>query len=223
MSKKLFAACLVIAAFAVVPSFASANPILTEPTGTPLAAGATITATNVGNTTLTTSTGTLTCTTAILTGDLTSNATSEGAKGKITTAKFGGTGGTQAGAEEPECTGSNFFTPNTTITPNASLPWCLETPAAADSFTITGGACGTNGPITFALDVTGVGTCKYIREAATEGSLVTDGAGTNENTAAISSVPWELEEGPGLCPGEGKLTMRFSLETENGTPVYISS
>jgi len=225
MSKKLFAACLVIAAFAVVPSLASANPILTEPTGTALASGAKITATNVGITLMHTSTGDLECTTAILTGDLTSNATATGAKGEITTAKFGGTGATQSGAPEPECTGSNFFTPNTTITPEINMPWCLETPAAADSFTLKGGPCGTPREIKFNLDVTGVGTCEYSRTATTNGTLVTDGAGANENTAAITAVPWTKIGGPGLCPGTGELTMRFSLETDNAehASIFISS
>jgi len=227
MNKKLLAACLVIAAFAVVPSLASANPILTEPTGTTLGTGVGIVGTNVGNTTLVTSTGTLTCTTAILTGTLTSNTTATGAKGNITSAKFGGTGATQSGADEPECTGSNFFTPNTTITPGQSLPWCLETPAATDTFTVKGGACGgAQTAIKFKLDVTGIGTCEYTRAATVNGTLVTDGGGANENTAAITSVPWTLASGPGLCPSEGSLTMRFALETDNpptNSPIFISS
>jgi len=226
MNKKLFAACLVIAAFAVVPSLASANPILTEPTGTALAVGSKITATNVGNTTLVTSTGTLTCTTAILTGTVTSNTTATGAAGEITDAKFGGTGATQAGAEEPECTGSNFFTPNTTITPKQSLPWCLQAGAAADTFTVKGGKCGgAQTSIAFKLDVTGIGTCEYTRAATVNGTLVTDGGGANENTGAISEVPWTLASGPGLCPSEGKLNMRFSLETDASpfAQVFISS
>ena len=225
MSKKLFAACLVIAAFAVVPSFASANPILTEPTGTALGAGATITATNVGETTLVTSTGTLSCSKDDLHGTLVSNATAAGVKGEITAAKFGGTGPLQSGAEANECTGSNFFTPNTTITPNQSLPWCLEAAAAADTFSVKGGKCGAATAISFKLDVTGVGTCEYTRAVTSPitGTLVTDGGGANENTAAIANTAFGLVSGPGLCPGEGKLNMRFSLETTTGAQIFISS
>lgn len=228
MSKKLFAACLVIAAFAVVPSLASANPILTEPTGTALTGEPNIVGTNVGETTMTTSLGNLHCTTAILTGKLKSNTTaSGGAKGEITSAKFGGTGPTQSGAPEPECTGSNFFTPNTTITPEISttqgLPWCLEA-GTTDTFTVKGGTCGSQRPITFALDITGIGTCRYIRETTINGTLVTDGAGANENTMSITNVAFTKEEPSAFgCPGEGQLDMKFSLETENGTQIFISS
>lgn len=225
MSKKLFAACLVIAAFAVVPSLASANPIITEPTGTAITGTPKITATNVGNTLMTTSVGTLTCTTAILTGNLISNATATGVKGEISAAKFGGTGGTIAGAEEPECTGSGFFAPNTTITPNINLPWCLEAPAATDTFTLKGGPCGAARAIKFNLDVTEVGTCEYSRAATVNGTISTDGEATNPNTASISEVEWTKTGGPFLCPGSGKLDMTFSLETDNAehAPIFISS
>jgi len=225
MSKKLFAACLVIAAFVVVPSFASANPILTEPTGTPVAPGKKVEGTLTENSTLVTSTGTLTCTTGTLTGEIVSNETSTGTKANLQTASFGGTGPVVNG--EGECTGSNFFTPNTTITPNVShaAPWCLQAPEAADNFTVRGGSCsGAAAAITFSLDVTGVGTCKYSKATAINGTVVTHGAGANENTLRIASVPFLLAEGPGLCPGEGKLTMRMSLETDDEThaQVFIS-
>jgi len=223
MNKKLLAACLVIAAFAVVPSLASANPILTAPTGTLLPPGTEIVQTGIGNSTLVTSTGTLTCTSDVLEGTVTSNSTASGVKGEITSAKFGGTGPTQSGAPGPECTGSNFFTPNTTITPAQSLPWCFEAPANADTFTVKGGKCGAQTAIKFKLDVTGIGTCEYTRAATVNGTFVTDGAGTNENTGSITSVPWTLSAGPGLCPSEGSLTTRFGVETKTSTEVYVSS
>jgi hypothetical protein len=225
MSKKLFAACLVIAAFAVVPSLASANPVLTHPTGKVLAAPVKILATNVGETELVTSTGTLKCTTAHLTGTLISNSTAGGAKGEITAATFGGTGGTAAGEPQPECTGTNFFTPNTSITPETTLPWCLETAAATDTFTVKGGQCGSQVPIKFRLAVTGVGTCEYERATTVNGTLVTHGGGTNENTGAITNQSWGLIAGPGLCPSTGALTMRFELETDEAPfeKIYISS
>jgi len=225
MQKKLITACLAIAALVVVPSVAPANPILTEPTTTFLPAGAKITATNIGNITFVTSTGTLTCTTATLTGTLISNTTATGAAVEITDAKFGGTGGTQSGAEEPECTGSNFFTPGTTVTPKQSLPWCLQAGASADTVTVKGGKCSVQTSINFKLDETGVGTCEYSRAGTVNGTLVTDGVGSNENTVALSEQAWDLVSGPGLCPNEVRLNMRFSLETDASpfSQVFISS
>jgi len=219
MSKKLFAACLVIAAFAVVPSLASANPILTEPTGTALAAGSRITATNVGITKFHTSTGDLECTKATLTGSLTSNATGTGAKGEIEKATFAGTGPETFG--EKECTGTNVFLTGTTVTPALNLPWCLEAPAAADSFTLKGGPCGSPREIKFNLDMTEIGTCEYSRTSTVNGTLVTDSGGSNENTLAITAVPWTKIGGPGLCPSTGELTMRFSLETDSADFGFI--
>ena len=225
MQKKLFAACLVIAAFAVVSSLASANPILTEPTGTAIAAGAKITATNVGSVIWSNSVDPWNCSTASLTLTLTSNATATGVKGEITSAKFGGTGATQSGAPEPECTEGNFFLPNTSLTPEINMPWCLEAPAAMDTFTIAGGPCGAPRAIKINFDATGIGTCEYSRSAAVNGTIATDGAGSNENTLAITAVPWTKIGGPGLCPGTVELTMRFSLETDPPASgqIFISS
>jgi hypothetical protein len=224
MSKKLFAACLVIAAFAVVPSLASARPVLTEPTGTVLAGTPTIVGTNVGETTMTTSFGTLHCTKAVLEGNLVSNSTAGGIKGEIKKAKFTGTGGTAAGAPGPECTGTGFFAPDTTITPEINMPWCLEATTVNDTFLIRGGACSAaSQAIKFNLDVTGVGTCEYSRTAAATGTIVTHGAGSNENTAAIAEQAWTKIGGPFACPGEGKLDMRFSLETTTGAQIFVSS
>jgi hypothetical protein len=236
MNKKLFVACLAIAAFAVMPSLASAKPVLTHPTGTVLNVGAStctekagicILGTNVGNSTLVTSTGTLTCTTVSMTGRLTANTTVGGAKGQIESATFGGTGGTAAGEPAPECTGSNFFTPATSITPSQSLPWCLET-GEGDTATLKGGTCGAQTSINFKLAVTGVGSCEYTRAATVNATVQTDGEGVAEtqNTIGISEVPWTLVSGPGLCPGEGKLSMRLKLETDvdaSYLPIFISS
>jgi len=225
MQKKLFAACLVIAAFAGVPSFASANPILTEPTGTSLAAGTKITATNVGSVIWSNSVDPWNCATASLTWTLTSNATATGVKGEISSAKFGGTGATQSGAPEPECTEGNFFLPNTSLTPEINMPWCLEAPAATDTFTIVGGPCGAPRAIKINFDATGIGTCEYSRSAAVNGTIVTDGAGANENTLAITNQAWTKTGGPGLCPGTVELTMRFSLETDASpfNQIFLSS
>jgi len=223
MRKSLMAACLAIAVTAVVPTLAVAGPVLTEPTGTTVGASVKVKTKNVGSATFVTSTGTPTCTTVLETGVLLSNSKATGAVIEITSVEYGGTGPTQAGASEPECTGSNFFTPNTTFTMSQSLPWCFQAPVAADTFTVKGGKCGgAQTSINFKLDVTGIGTCEYTRAATVNGTLVTDGSGANENTAAITSVPWTLASGPGLCPAEGKLTKRSSWETEDGTPMFWS-
>src|SRR3954463_5033406 len=138
MRKTLLAACLVIAAFAVVPSLASAKPVLTHPTGSLLGIGSKITATNVGNTTMVTPIGTFTCSTAILTGELTQNNTANGFKATITSLGEGGTGTTIAGDNEPECTGSG-------IVGNRGMTWippyCVEGVEANDKLKVRGGAC----------------------------------------------------------------------------------
>jgi hypothetical protein len=230
MSKKLIASCMALAAFtafAVVPSLASAKPVITHPTSTVLATGTKIKATNVGNATMVTPVGTLTCTSATLTGTLLTNSTAAGIEGEITAAAFGGTGGTAAGEPSPECTGSNFFLPSTSITPNPAtngLPWCIAATAAADTFTVSGGPCGAARAIRFNLAVTNVGTCVYQRAAAVSGTLQTDLTG-QDATSTISEQAFTFLEGPGLCPSEGKLNMTFTLETDTATaePLYFSS
>ena len=224
MSRKPLIACLVIAAFAMVPSLASANPILTEPTGTALAAGAKITATNVGTIQIrNASIGNLECATASLTRELTSNATATGVRANFTAAKFGGTGATQSGAPEPECTGSSTFIVNFTFTPEITLPWCLEASVKSDVFLVRGGSCAEQErSIKFYLDMTGIGTCEYSRTEGAGGTLVTDGAGTNEDTVAITSVPWSKIGGSGVCPSTLELTMRLSLETDDETHSQVS-
>lgn len=224
MSKKLFAGCLVIAVFTMIPTLATAKPILTDPTGTRLAGEPLVTATNVGNMTIETAVGTVTCTTVKLTGKLKSNETASGLKGEFSSATFAGTGALVGG--EPECTGTNFFAANTTVTPAASLPWCLESPVNNDTFALTGGVCGTDAPITFVLDVTGTGECRYTRTLAVTGALVTDGGGAGENTLEFANVAWTREApSAALCPAEAKLSMRLSLETDDDAhaAIFISS
>lgn len=222
MQKKMMPACLAIMALAAVPSLASANPILTKPTGTVMATGSAIKARNVGLLVFTTSVGNLNCSTAILEETLTGNTTATGAKIEITSARFGGTGPIQTELAEPECTGDDIFGLNATFTPTLNVPWCLTAPASTDVFTVIGGPCGAPRAIKFALDVTGIGTCSYSRTAAANGTLVTDGSGANENTIAISEQAWVRNEGSFGCPSEGKLDTRFSL-TSGGGAVFISS
>jgi hypothetical protein len=224
MQKRMTAVCLVIIAFAAAPSFATANPIFTEPTGTALKVGATVTATNVGAYNFETSTGTLSCTTGHLHGKVSANTTATGGQVEITGGSIGGTGAKQEGAAANECTGSSFFTPNTTYTPQITMPWCMSASSAADAFTLRGGGCAeASRAIKFNLDVTGVGTCEYSREASANGTLVTHGGGANENTMALTNQAWTRIGGPVFCPSEGKMTIRLSWETTDGTKIFESS
>jgi hypothetical protein len=225
MGKRLIAACMVIAAFAVVPSLASAKPVITHPTGTVLATGTKIKATNVGSTIMTTPIGNITCSTAILTGELTQNITTNGFKGTITSAEFGGTGSTITGDNEPECTGSGFVG-NTGIT--ATPPYCVEGIEANDKLKVRGGACNKAAEnIVFKMTVTGpfgikVG-CTYSKASMT-GNFQTDTEAGKDATATVSEEEFKKTEGGGECPESGKLDMTFTMETdvETATPIYVS-
>jgi len=75
---------------------------------------------------------------------------------------------------------------------------------------------------------TTVGSCKYNRTAAAEGTITTDeAAGTSEDAEiTFSTVEWTKEEGGILCPSAGRLDMTFTLETdktEATEPLYVKS
>jgi hypothetical protein len=228
MSKKLFAACLVIAAFSVMPSLASAKPVITHPTGTVLATGTKLLGTNIGDTIMVIpGSGEVRCSTAHMTGNLHVNSTASGFEGEITSATFAGTGALQAGEPDKECTG--FLSPAVTV-PATSLPWCLEGTKAADTFELRGGKCTEAAKaITFQLIGTIFGfpvACKYSRAA---GSPVVGSFTTHETGDAVATVTGEpvfkRTESPESCPAEGKLKMAFTVETDvtPAAPLYISS
>jgi hypothetical protein len=237
MRKTLIAACLAIAAFAVVPSLASAKPVVTHPTGTIMAvhpAGKTCTekpegcilATNIGETTMTTSIGDIHCSTAILTGELTQNNAANGFKGTITSAKFGGDSTlTIPGDEEPECTTTGILG-NTGIT--ATPPYCVEGVEANDKLKVRGGACSEAVKnVTFKMTVTGpfgiTVTCSYAKASLT-GTFQTDTEAGKDATVTFSEETFLKTEGGGECPESGKLNMKFTLETDTpvATPIYFS-
>jgi hypothetical protein len=208
MSKKLITACMALAAFvafAVAPAIASAKPVLTQPTGTPLATGSEITGTNVGNTLMTTGLGTVTCEKAELKGTLTKNNSTEGVEGEIEGASF------------TECTS---WTGSVTVTANPEtngLPWCVKAIQNGDTITIGGGTCAKPRALRFVLHFGGfIGTCTYQRTEAASGTISTHGAETNPNTATITKQTWNKLEGGGGCPSSGALDMTFSLENKNG-------
>lgn len=226
--RKLITACMALAAFgafAIAPGTASAtnDPQLTSPAGTLLATGSTITGTNVGETLMTDINGNILtrCTTAIMSGTVSTNSASTVA-GSITSAKFGGTGSTAAGAEEPECTGSFG---NVTVTTNPAtngLPWCLTSnnTMTTDEVRIRGNGCSSaSRPIRFVLDSTTAGECVYERSGAIQGTYTTGTA--SAATVSISKQEFPRVSGGFLCPSAGFLDMTFKLTT-GGKDAYIS-
>lgn len=234
MTKKIILACMAVVAFAafVVPASASAaanEPVLTEEGvrvahATPGTPGPKIRAHLVGSSLLQETGGTtlFTCNSGEMTGEVTEN-TGGTVEGKITFAHFTGTGNGN------DCTGSfavlGVQTKVTTLVSEAN-PWCLSsTPLMlADEFQVT--KCG-GGKITFILDVTGVGECKYEATGAIKGTYTTETTGdailTVTSTSAASG--FTLESGSaGACKTSGKLNMAFTLETDvEGThPLTIS-
>jgi hypothetical protein len=199
------AALAAFVAFVVAPAIASAKPVLTQPTGTPLATGSAITGTNVGNTVMTTSLGNVTCEKATLEGKLLTNSAEAGVEGEIEGVSF---------------TNCSSWAGNVTITVNLVIngpPWCLKATVFGITFTIGGGNCGKPRPIRFTLHFGGlIGTCTYQRTEVASGTLSTDGAATNPNTASLSKQTWTKFEGGGGCPSSASLDMTFSLENSNG-------
>jgi hypothetical protein len=255
MGKKLITACLglfALAAFALPAAASATSPVVTHPTGTALATGTKITATNLGTTKLKNASGetTLTeCTTARMTGTLTKN--KEGhIEADITTATFfGGGAGKYKGMEE--CKGVSIL-PDATVTSNGTdpvgtkideedvangTPYCLTAGGvlAANKFTIRGGTCSEEPrKIIFILDTTKFfegdieRECKYERTTAIEGTYTTHSTGD----AILSVAANEKETGftgvagnNVLCPSKGTLQMSFTLETDTtptAEPIYIS-
>jgi len=222
MSKKLIAACMAIAAFAALAmaSTASAAPVITHPTGTVLATGVNLQATNVGETKFISPSLTVACTTAKLTGPLKSNSTAGGFQGEVTSATFNGTG------TGGDCTSTgSFFTGSVGVTTNTGTngtPYCIKN-TLNDNLEIRGGACASaTRPIRFALDLTGLVTCTYERTTGIAGTFKThpeDAQGSVNSGQTFSLVSGFA------CPSTGELSMTFTLETDTATaePLYISS
>ena len=222
---KLLLACVAIAAMGVVPSLASAAPVVTHPTGTVAPVGTLIKATNVTEATLSNALGTLKCSSVVLTGELTSNSTAGGIKGTMTSAVFGGTTGkTISGDEAPECTGTGFYAGGIGVT--AKPPYCIEATGATDTFKMRGGKCSAEGSaVKFQLSVTVFGavvSCLY-EKAALEGTFKTD---PEDVTTTLSEQEFTKAAGSGgECPSSGKLSMTTTSEIDSATvePLYVSS
>jgi hypothetical protein len=242
MSKKILAVCTALvafAAFSVMATAASANPVVTHPTGTVMAthpAGTTCTAEPKGCITGTqinspskftsgsTDPGTplVECSNATMTGELDVNSTTAtpSITGNITTADFSGTGASVNGV--PECT-SSFGNVSVVTTGANGVPWCLTSVKATDEFEVRGGLCTEAArKIAFNLNSTTAGECKYEKESF-KGTFVThpeDAVLTLTHAGPAAKVAGGI-----LCPASGSLDMSFTLETDSGTvsPVYLSS
>ena len=227
MSKKLMTGLLALVALAAMalPAVASASPQIGETTTgnvfDPLTPPVAIRGTNVGETLMTDINGNvlLRCTSAQMDGTLNKNNGTE-IEGTINTATFAGTGTNGA------CTGT--FGSNAEVTTNVGngVPWCLKAGGklASDEFQLRGNSCAnTSRSITFVLD-TIFGACKYERSGAVSGTFITDLKGLPEEDAKLTASKQEFpaEAGnPFGCPSAGYLDMTFTLETTDGTTLWI--
>jgi hypothetical protein len=247
MSKKLITAALglvALAAFALPAAASATSPVLTHPTGTAYCpnGGTTclLTGTNIGNTKFKSGSSTLSeCTTAKITGYLVKNKETH-IEGNVTTATFSGAGEEFNGMHE--CLGFFGFgnlTPTTNGTHPAGTkidnedvengtPWCMTAGGelGANEFTVRGGTCAeAPRKITFILDSTVAGTCKYERTTAIKGTYTTDDTGDAIFTLLPANTGFTGEAGnPGGCTASGSLEMKFTMETDSVTaePLYVS-
>jgi hypothetical protein len=143
-------------------------------------------------------------------------------KGNIHTTSFSGTG---AGGRCTDSFGAGFFR-DTTI--GAGTLWCLSASGTEDKFTLRGNSCGSEArSITFVLTDSVVGTCKYNRTSAVNGTFTTHSTGDAILTVGPSTTgsTFAKEEGSVLCPASGLLEMSVTLETDTtaaNDPLYIS-
>jgi hypothetical protein len=231
MSKKLMLSCMALVAFAafVLPATAlgANDPQLTDKTKVggavdTVAVGSTVVGT-AANTLFTTTEGAtlVTCSTAKMTGTVKKNSAST-VEGEIPlkSAIFQGTGAVNAHNGLPECTGS-FGSAYITVTTALCV---ISNPAMVnDEFQVTGGACGTGGKAKFIIGSTTAGACEYETTGAVKGTFNTgepEAKLTTTDTSAGSGS--KLLSGGFLCPPSGALAMTFTLETTDGSPMFIS-
>ena len=227
MNRRVITTAVALAAFAACILAASASAAqLTSPTGTRLAIGSKVKATNIGTSKFKNDEGTTTlteCSTTTMTGEVIKNNGTE-VEANITTVSASGTGALFNGSNE--CTGS-FGNFTATFATGNGTPWCLKTVTGADEFTIRGGLCSqATRSITVVIDSTTVGSCKYSRATAFKGTFNTD---TTGNDAVLSMAPnanttLTKEEGGILCPASGTLEVSYTLEVDEAgvSPMYIS-
>lgn len=244
MSKKLIKTCIALialAAFAVpaTPSAAQSAQV-THPTGTLLATGTKITATNVGSVKfkedLPGGATIVECSKVAMTGTLTKN-DGNNFEANIDTATFSGTGPTTT---MTECTGGGSVTVKTNgggvdgETVTNGTPWCVRATATMGTtdFEIRGGKCSEQPrAMTFIFDTTSIfGTvqCKYTRGTPIYGLLTADNVGGTSDALMhldpTEETTFTLEENPlGVCTNALTLEMTVTMETDTvaATPVYL--
>jgi hypothetical protein len=226
MTKKLIMSCMAFAAFAAfaLPAVASAEntPNLVEGAspGVALAAGAKIVGTNSGDAIFwntATTVKQVTCTKATLSGEVTKNK-EKAVEGKITTFDFSGTGAVHPDNGLPECTNSFGSGAAITVTRTPLLLTSLPT-YTTNEFRVT----GTGGNIRFDIIDTTVGTCEYEATSSLKGDFntgPTQATLTTRDTEAGSGS--KLIAGGFFCPTSGVLALKFTLETENGTAIWVA-
>jgi hypothetical protein len=205
------------------PAYMSSGPRLTFPTGTSLATGSKLRATNVESVFLTSGAIKLTCTTSQWTGTLTKNNGSE-IEGNIETASIGGTG------TGGSCTTGSENMKWTLSPPSTNgLPWCFRATSAmaSDEFQIRGGKCteGTK-PIRYIWESASESSFECVYERAT-GSPISATYTTHPEDAklAISEAEFNLVLPSGACPPSFSLNSTFTFERDNtpeNAPLYIS-
>jgi hypothetical protein len=214
MSRTIIAVCTAIAAIAAfaIVSTASANPVLTHPTGTVVPQGIKVKGTNVGSTTFVTSLGSFGCTAGQITAVVTTNETARGTEAELTSASLS------------NCTTWAGAVTVTTNPPTNGLPWCLEATSASDEGFLRGGGCASVvRPIRFVLDFS-FGECTYQRATAARSTLRTDVA-FEDATFSLKEQEWTLFSGGSLCATSFLLNATFTMETDSTSaePMYFSA
>lgn len=237
MRNKLITACLAVAAFAAfaaLPSGASAAPCVTDPSGTCLATGNKITVTQHSDSVLTTPVGTVTCTVVSATGTLQVNDHTAGIRATISSASFEGTG------LNKRCTSSinDGFGGKVQVQVTSKPPYCLFS-TANDTAEIWDGDCpGKTTGAKFVFDVfTQGGTflqeCEYERQTA--GGAAAPLSATYNTNISPATAEWEtaanghvdqlfnrIKGSALICPASGTLTGSTTVFTDAANEPGVS-
>jgi hypothetical protein len=217
---------MALVAFAAMAAKASAATV-THPTGTILATGTKIKATNIGVMKFIAGSVEVECSAAVMTGNLTKNTSTAGASTEITLESWSASGT----ATEGQCTsgfwGSFRFTTNNTN----GVPFCLKIPAGSDEFQVRGNSClNAARSLTFVIDTQFFGECKYERTTATgpvKGTITTDTSGGDATASVVSGTNSEFKGETGnnsSCPATTSLQFSLTFETDAAAakPLYLS-
>lgn len=209
MFKSLIATCAVGAcAAAVIAPAASASPVLTYPTGTAVAAGASWTAANVGVWRFTGAFN-ISCSTAHMAGTVTENSDPV-IRMDVSDSSYSGTGANS------DCT-TAFGSAKVIVN---SLAWCIRSTKAVHTMELVGGNCTeASRPIKFIAWVTGVGECKYQAPSGMVGTFKTH---PEDFQLTFLEQQFTLYEGSAWCPSSGKVDATYTFESPSGGAMYVS-